>query len=245
MRKFWTVSLSIAALAFASAASCGSASAVAPLTLNGEVTADDSFYIYISTSPSTLGTLIGTGDNWAQTYAIDPTGLEKGTTYYLNVVVNNLANIAGFIGSFSVGGENFVTDGSWKTAYVGTEGGGNNYPPTSWTAPTGSAFNEGSNGSPPPDGYWSAVLASYPNISSSAQWIWPNDNSSFPNMNPSVYDNATYYGGVCVGCTVEFQKEFTSPVPEPSTWAMMLLGFAGIGWAGYHKAKKAHSTAAA
>ncbi len=31
--------------------------------------------------------------------------------------------------------------------------------------------------------------------------------------------------------------EFGSPVPEPSTWAMMLLGFAGFGFAGYRQAK--------
>jgi hypothetical protein len=29
----------------------------------------------------------------------------------------------------------------------------------------------------------------------------------------------------------------TSAVPEPSTWAMLLLGFAGLGFAGYRKAK--------
>jgi hypothetical protein len=27
-------------------------------------------------------------------------------------------------------------------------------------------------------------------------------------------------------------------VPKPSTWAMMLLGFAGLGYAGYRKAKQ-------
>ena len=26
-------------------------------------------------------------------------------------------------------------------------------------------------------------------------------------------------------------------VPEPSTWAMMLLGFAGLGFAGYRRAR--------
>jgi hypothetical protein len=33
-------------------------------------------------------------------------------------------------------------------------------------------------------------------------------------------------------------------VPEPSTWAMMLLGFAGLGFAGYRHAKKASPASA-
>ena len=36
---------------------------------------------------------------------------------------------------------------------------------------------------------------------------------------------------------------FSSAVPEPSTWAMMLLGFAGLGFAGYRKAKAVASAA--
>ena len=28
---------------------------------------------------------------------------------------------------------------------------------------------------------------------------------------------------------------FSSAVPEPSTWAMMLLGFAGLGYLAYHR----------
>jgi PEP-CTERM motif-containing protein len=31
-------------------------------------------------------------------------------------------------------------------------------------------------------------------------------------------------------------------VPEPSTWAMMLLGFAGLGFAGYRKAKSGQTS---
>jgi PEP-CTERM motif len=27
-------------------------------------------------------------------------------------------------------------------------------------------------------------------------------------------------------------------VPEPSTWAMMLIGFAGVGYAGYRRARE-------
>jgi hypothetical protein len=32
---------------------------------------------------------------------------------------------------------------------------------------------------------------------------------------------------------------FSSPVPELSTWAMMLIGFVGLGYAGYRKGKSA------
>jgi hypothetical protein len=34
-----------------------------------------------------------------------------------------------------------------------------------------------------------------------------------------------------------------STVPEPSTWAMMLLGFAGLGFAGYRTSRKVVSVA--
>ena len=33
-------------------------------------------------------------------------------------------------------------------------------------------------------------------------------------------------------------------VPEPSTWAMMLLGFAGLGFAGYRASRKSAKVAA-
>ena len=35
-----------------------------------------------------------------------------------------------------------------------------------------------------------------------------------------------------------------SAIPEPSTWAMMLLGFAGLGFVGYRRSRKAVSIAA-
>jgi hypothetical protein len=35
-----------------------------------------------------------------------------------------------------------------------------------------------------------------------------------------------------------------SPVPEPSTWAMLLAGFAGLGFAGYRRAKQAVAASA-
>jgi hypothetical protein len=40
-----------------------------------------------------------------------------------------------------------------------------------------------------------------------------------------------------VGGKIEAIIGQTSSVPEPSTWAMLLIGFAGLGFAGYRKAK--------
>ena len=37
------------------------------------------------------------------------------------------------------------------------------------------------------------------------------------------------------------QREIKLAIPEPSTWAMMLLGFAGLGYAGFRKARTARS----
>lgn len=41
-----------------------------------------------------------------------------------------------------------------------------------------------------------------------------------------------------------FQSDVEGTVPEPSTWAMMLLGFAGLGYAGYRKARQTRALAA-
>ena len=59
-----------------------------------------------------------------------------------------------------------------------------------------------------------------------------------------------FIGGIAPGTTQYFSLE--NPVsishpptlaPEPSTWAMMLLGFAGLGFAGYRARNKALSVA--
>ena len=55
-------------------------------------------------------------------------------------------------------------------------------------------------------------------------------------------------GGAFVLTSVGESATFTaatSAIPEPSTWAMMLIGFAGLGYAGYRRARAAHATLAA
>ena len=44
--------------------------------------------------------------------------------------------------------------------------------------------------------------------------------------------------------TITSAGGLTLNVPEPSTWAMMILGFAGLGFAGYRKSRKAAVIAA-
>jgi hypothetical protein len=51
-------------------------------------------------------------------------------------------------------------------------------------------------------------------------------------------DSPYYHDGLDVG-------SFSAGVPEPSTWAMMLLGFGAIGFAGYRRARKTTALTAA
>jgi PEP-CTERM motif len=46
------------------------------------------------------------------------------------------------------------------------------------------------------------------------------------------------------GFKVFFQSDVEGAVPEPSTWAMLLLGFAGLGFFGYRKARPTRAFAA-
>ena len=58
--------------------------------------------------------------------------------------------------------------------------------------------------------------------------------SSYVNDYGSVYPNYAYYA---VG-SVYTNYAFTAAVPESSTWAMLLLGFAGIGFMTYRRKSK-------
>ncbi|MBA2402921.1 MAG: PEP-CTERM sorting domain-containing protein, partial [Bradyrhizobium sp.] len=51
-----------------------------------------------------------------------------------------------------------------------------------------------------------------------------------------ISNNAGAFGGVVGGVTI-------SAVPEPSTWAMMILGFAGVGFMAYRRRNQSLQTA--
>ena len=77
-------------------------------------------------------------------------------------------------------------------------------------------------------------------------WLLKNDSEGSPTTFRAFY---TSEGAIEQGVpqfapvlTVNFVE--SAPVPEPSTWAMMLLGFAGLGFAGWRRTRKARPASA-
>jgi hypothetical protein len=71
---------------------------------------------------------------------------------------------------------------------------------------------------------------------------WTRDNISPNNLEPDWLRIGTdIVGGTTFNAAFSLSG---SVVPEPSTWAMMLLGFAGLGFAGYRHARKARPASA-
>ncbi|HEX4366857.1 MAG TPA: PEP-CTERM sorting domain-containing protein [Rhodopila sp.] len=203
------------------------AGAHATSILSGSFTADNYVFVYLSTSASQRGTLIGSGNNWQSTFYVNPATLAAGTTYYLNVEAINGDSAGysagGFIGDFTLSGGSTFSNGQTEllTSASGWLAGYNDSNSSdvaqTWVQPTGSAVAEGQNGTSP----WGTVS----NISSSAYWIWANDLRSGSGSAP---------GNQCAACTVDFQTSFTVPaaaVPEPASVAVLLAGLAGLGLA--------------
>ncbi len=69
------------------------------------------------------------------------------------------------------------------------------------------------------------------------------DNQTFASLGatPGVYE-WTWGTGANQNFTIDIGV--TPAVPEPSTWAMMLIGFAGLGYAGYRTSRKSAALAA-
>jgi hypothetical protein len=54
-------------------------------------------------------------------------------------------------------------------------------------------------------------------------------------IGPNVRDQATNSGSDFASVTKAGQFTLTAAVPEPSTWAMMILGFSGLGFMAYRR----------
>lgn len=193
-------------------------------TLNLNLTADNEFKVYLSTDDSVLGTPIGVGNDWQTTYSFSQ-ALGAASTYFIHIIGTNWTDVNGYpqfprfgsgnpnalIGSFNITGGGFVFGNG--TSLISTDT--THWKAiavgdnVNWTTPTGAPQSFGLNGSSP----W----GTRPGISSSAEFIWSNP------------DNRLYS---------DFSLQI-SAVPEASTWAMMILGFLGLGFLGYRKSSKA------
>jgi hypothetical protein len=211
----------LSAAAMALGVALAGSQAQAAVVLQANTTTDNAFYAYISTNDAVLGTLIGSGNSWPTTFSFT-TALTPGVTNYLQIEAINYGGPGAFIGDFSLvggsgfqfanGGQELVTD---TTDWAGGINNGNSDPnqPQPWVLPTFGVESYGANGVGP----WGSVAG----VGPTAQWIWPSDPLSTDGCQPLD-------GGYC---TVDLSTAITptSGVPEPATWAMMLIGFGLVG----------------
>jgi hypothetical protein len=159
-----TVATAAALGAFGLSSLAFGGAAQAQTTLSLTMAGDDTFQVSFSASPTSPGTLIGSGANWSTTYHFTTGPLKPGQTHYLRVLLHNTGGPGGLIGAFHLSSRAFRFAGGSQdlvtgpSGWSGALGGGN-------AAPTGPVFSEGANGAAP----WGTVRG----VAPAAQWIWP------------------------------------------------------------------------
>jgi hypothetical protein len=158
-------------------------SSFSPISVLANVTANDTFYFYVSQDESTEGTLIGQGSSWASVYSLNA-ALVPGVTNYLHIKGTDVSGpIAAFIGDFSLNDQNFhfgngtqhlLTGEDCWTVYTDTFGG-----------TQGAITTICKNGM----GKWSTCF----NIDLSAQWIWTNEGKDHT---ARFFSTPVYYSAV-------------------------------------------------
>jgi hypothetical protein len=140
-------------------------SSFSSISVSANVTANDTFYFYVSQDDFIEGTLIGQGSNWASVYSLNA-ALVPGVTNYLHIKSTDVSGpIAGFIGDFSLNDKNFHFENNTQRLLTGEE---------CWTVYTdtfggtrGTITTICKNGL----GRWSTRFG----IDLNAQWIWTNE----------------------------------------------------------------------
>lgn len=185
----------------------GAISSAGATTLTSTISMDNGYAAYLSTSDAVQGIQFGAANNWGVSYT-DTMTLAAGTDYFLHIYGYDQGWIAGFLGQFSLSGSDHVFANSTTSLLSGTANWhGNN---TGWGAPDGALVDLGANGVWP----WGAR----PGISGSARWIWSG--------NAETNDSAYFSTKIAA---------VSAPVPEPETYAMLLVGLAMMGFTARRK----------
>ena len=190
--------------------------------------------LFTATGSNADGTLVGTADitvgNGSLTVVLTDTGtgqISSGQT--ISDATFNVSGITG-ISNFTQSGSLInVNDNGTETPIAGS--------PTHW-APTLVVTNV----------HLTTLTGGQPN--NLIVGLNPNQNNGFDNFNPYINHTGTFTLA-CTGCTsasnifgvsISFGTEGfvvdatpTTAVPEPSTWAMMILGFAAVGFLAYRR----------
>lgn len=185
-------------------------------TITANLTADNAFFAYISTSNSTLGTLVANGNDWGTTFNFSNVPLNPGQTYFIQIEGINYGGPGAVIGDFTLsdagfhfanGTQNLVTETTdWSAIF--NDSNSDPSTPQPWVTPTGAVISEGFNGVGP----WGFRSG----IGPAAEWI----------------DGATNGLSICSSCTVDFSAVITpnsGAVPEPGTLGLFVCTLAGAG----------------
>jgi hypothetical protein len=166
---------------------------------------DNSFTAYISTDDTVQGTLFSSGSNW-QTNVVDTTTLNTGITYYLHILGNDAGGIAGFLGQFSLSGNNHIFSNGTTSLLTNTsEWKSNN---TGWASAYTTPTAWGYNGVNP----WGTQAA----IATIGQWIWAGDNDS---------QDIAYFS---TKITATSATSASSSVPTPPAFLLLCAGLLGL-----------------
>ena len=169
-------------------------------TLSVNMTVDDAFNTYISTSDAVLGTLIGSGTSWPTTVTFSSL-LTPGVTNYIHVVAVDYIAPAMFIGDFSLSDTGFIFANGTQLLVTDT---------ANWGASSsgfGGAYSTPSDLGPQGTLPW----GTFAGINSGARFIW--------SENPTCGDCTRYFSAAITPTAA-------AGVPEPTTFALFIAGLA-------------------